>query len=276
MATTMAGKKALMEKAPKIQENRKKSLFIKGRKVTQELNQVWNELAIFRMNEIVKYSQKNPIQPFDSLDEIQKMCQKEDCSLFTFFNSNKKRKDDIIFGRLFDGNVMEMYEFGVNNYIGRPNLPGADISFGALTSLIFQGDEWDLELSHLRSFFMDFFVGDMPKDSIELEQLQHVVVLTYIESKILFRHYLVQDNHGVPNLVQCSPSFELERRREMKPDEELFAQALEKPQGEKKKKNITKDDLGREIGRVFVPKAKLGNVGLTHFKGLPKRNASAD
>ena len=62
----------------------------------------------------------------------------------------------------------------------------------------------------------------------------------------------------------------------MKPDEELFAQALEKPQGEKKKKNITKDDLGREIGRVFVPKAKLGNVGLTHFKGLPKRNASAD
>ncbi|OHT04936.1 Ribosome production factor 2 like protein [Tritrichomonas foetus] len=273
-ATTHKGKKILEDRAPKIQENRKQSLFIKGRKVSQELNYFWDELAKFRYGEIQKYSKNNDFLPFESVAEVEKACKKFNCSLFTFYSHNKKRPMNVVFGRCFDFVVMEMYEFGVQNFVRATEggLPHPEIEPGAVPALIFQGDQWETEFSHVRSVFMDFFVGEF-KGNISPEQIQHALVFTIVEGEITYiacRHYQVQQGATESKLMQVSPSFDLVPRRKMLPDEAVMQKALEKPAQDKKKKNITKNELGQVMGRVFTPKQKVNEIVPKGFRGLPK------
>ncbi|KAK8844943.1 rRNA-binding ribosome biosynthesis protein rpf2 [Tritrichomonas musculus] len=317
-ASTHKGKRFLEEHGAKIQENRKKSLFIKGRKVSQDLNTFFEELAKFRYNEMVRYTKANDINPFEDYSEIEKYCKKNYCSLFTFFNSNYRRPMNVIFGRLFDYVMLEMYEFGVANFKTSKELPKADIEPGTVPALIFQGDLWETEYKPIRSMFMDFFVNDL-KGTISEEQIQHALVFTIVENEVAVaeapeqgndeavetteektelsskekkkakkkanidfvsiapilirvRHYQVEQNKNgagaVLNLV--APSFDLVPRRKMDPDETLMERALEKPKFDKKKKNITKNELGEIHGRVFTPKQKTEKIIPRKFKGLPK------
>lgn len=280
VAKTHRGKKFLDDHAPKNQENRKQSLFIKGRKVSQDLSAFYEELAKFRHGEIKRYSRNNDILPFEDYSDIEQFCKKNYCSLFTFFSHNKKRPMDVIFGRLFNYHMMEMYEFGVTNLITsdpkQPNhLPKAEYDSGAIPALIFQGDQWETEFAPIRSVFMDFFVGDL-KGTITEDQIQHALVFTIVQqgeqSTILVRHYQV--HQGKPGsdstLTLASPSFDLVPRRSQLPDEQLMKSALEKAVVNKKKKNITRNELGEEIGRVFTGKPDVNKIHPTRFKGLPK------
>lgn len=184
-ATTHKGSKFLDEHSPKVQENRKQSLFIKGRKVSQELNVFFEELAKFRYKEIVRYTKSNDINPFENYSEIEKHCKKNYCSLFTFFSSNYKKPMNVIFGRLFDYNMLEMHEFGVANFeVASDKLPRADIEPGAVPALMFQGDLWETpEYEHIRSLFIDFFVNDL-HGTIAEEQIQHALAFTIIENDV--------------------------------------------------------------------------------------------
>ena len=274
VATTHKGKKILEDREPKFIENRKRSLFIRGRKTSQELDFFWEELAKFRRNEIEKFSRKNDILPFESVDEIQKACKNHHCSLFTFFSSNKKRPMNVVFGRLFDDIVMEMYEFGVQNFQRTSeNLKKAEYDNGALPALIFQGDQWETEYAPIRSMFMDFFVGEL-KEFISIDQIQHLLTFTIVENGeshyIAVRHYQVVHGNATNDLIPVAPSFDLVPRRQMLPDNELMQKALEKPAFDKKKKNITKNELGQIHGRVFTPKQKTDDIVPKGFKGLPK------
>ncbi|EAY22157.1 Brix domain containing protein [Trichomonas vaginalis G3] len=273
MAETHRGKAALAEREPKIIENRKKSLFIKGRKFPAAMQQVWDDLALFRFGEIVKFTRENDIVPFEDASQIQEHCRKNDCSLFTFATTNKKRPNDIIFGRLFNYALLDMYEFGVTNIIPHKDLPRNEFKHGELPALIFQGDQWNSELSSLRNYFMDYFVGDL-QGTVDIEQVAHCIVFTYVEADktILFRHYLVNTEKDTPELTLTSPCFDLVCRRDMKPDEEAYENALIKAPEEKKKKNVKKDALGRELGRVFVGKNDTTSLTMKKFPGLPKRS----
>lgn len=271
-ATTHAGRKILEDKEPKFVENRKKSLFIKGRKSSQTLNLIWDELIKFRRDELEKYSRKNDILPFENIEDVQHFCQKQDCSLFLFFSHNKRRPNNLIFGRLYNQSVMEMYEFGVDNYITE-GLEKNSFGVGSMPVLIFEGDEWETELAPLRSVFMDFFVGEL-KGKVNLEQIEHTIVLTYVEEtkRIHFRHYLVNKKENCdPELVPAIPTFELTPRRTQFPDPQVIGEALNKPVVDKKKKNITTDGLGQSLGRVFVRKQDVQHrLKLKKFVGLPK------
>jgi len=272
-AKTRAGKKALEAKGPKIIENRKKSLFIKGRKFPSVMRDVWDDLATFRFGEIVKFSRENDILPFESSEELEKHCRLNDCSLFAFFTHNKKKPYDLVFGRLFNHVIMDMFEFGVDKIVERSVLPKPSHLPGDTPALVFQGDQWDTELSPLRSFFIDFFVGDM-KGHVDLHQVTHMIVLTATEEgkRILFRHYNVKDaNTTNPEVSQICPCFDMVRRRERVSDESTLMAAMNKAPEEKKKKNIKRDALGRDIGRVFVGKNDVAKLRMKKFAGLPKR-----
>jgi ribosome production factor 2 len=270
MATTHRGKKFLESREPHIEEDRKCSLFIKGRKSSLVLGQVWDALARFRYREIVKYSHKNDTLPFESVEEIEHFCKKSDCSLFVFFSDSKKRRNNVIFGRLFDSHVLEMYEVGILDFVA--DLPSGDIEHAAVPALLFEGDRWDTDFSNFRSVLIDFFVGDL-KGTANLQQIQHALAFTIVEgeqTQILVRHYQVDASGSEPNLLPVSPSFAMVQRRTMHPDPDVFASAMVKPVVNKKKKNIVKDDLGRELGRVFVKKQNVAGLRLKKFSGLKK------
>lgn len=275
-ATTHKGRKILESREPKIDESRKKSLFVKGRKSCMVLNKVYDDLATFRYKEVVKFTRTNDTVPFESVEEIEKFCSKQNCSLFVFFNHNKKRPNNMIFGRLFMKKVLEMYEIGIERYEGKDVLPRGDLEHAAVPALIFEGDQWEADYAPFRSVLMDFFVGDL-KGRLDIAQVQHVIVFTIVESegggvKILFRHYQIDtESESEPKLSLIAPLMDWVPRRNQLPDEELLNLALTKPAVDKKKKNITKDELGRELGRVFVRKQDVSQLKLKKFDGLKKK-----
>ena len=270
---THKGKLAIKDREAKIDENRKKSLFIKGKSFPSALNELWEDLERFRVGETVKYNRPNEILPFEDKDKetLERYCQKNDCSLFTFSNSNKKRPNNLIFGRLYDFHILDMYEFGVTELVPHKEIK-SNFEAGAVPAVIFQGEQWDNELKHLRSYFMDFLVGDL-KGRINLDQVVNCVVLTYVEADktILFRHYAVERTGATTNLELIAPSFNLVRRREILPDEDVLQQSFTTLDKEKKKKTHI-DALGREIGKVYVGKNDTSKIQPKKFKGLPKRS----
>jgi ribosome production factor 2 len=272
---THKGKLALKDKEPKIDENRKKSLFIKGKSFPSALNELWEDLERFRVGESVKYNRPNEVLPFEDKDRetLEKYCMKNDCSLFAFANSNKKRPNNLIFGRLFNYHILDMYEFGVTELVPHKEIK-SNFEAGTVPAVIFQGEQWDNELKHLRSFFMDYLVGDL-KGRISLDQVTSCVVLTYVEADktILFRHYSVVKSGATTNLELIAPSFNLVRRREQLPDDDMLDQSfatLEKDGKKKKKTHI--DELGREVGKVYVGKNDTSKIQPKKFRGLPKRS----
>jgi ribosome production factor 2 len=271
MATTHKGHKILEGREPKIEEDRKRSLFINGRKTSKALNQIWDELAKFRYGEIVKFSKKNDVIPFESIEDVEKHCVKHNCALFVFFSHNKRRPNNVIFGRLFNKHVMEMYEIGVLSFKLQPDLPGAHtLDHGAVPALLFEGDQWDAELAQFRSVLIDFFVGDL-KGHVDLFQVHHAIIFTVVDATILLRHYAVEITGDEPVLTLISPAFDWTVRRSMLPADDVMRSALIKPTVDKKKKNITKDDLGRELGRVFVGRQNVGGLRMKRFTGLHKK-----
>jgi ribosome production factor 2 len=272
MATTHKGKKVLEAKEPHIEESRKKSLFLNGRKTSPVLRQLYSSLAKFRLDEIVKYSRKNDILPFESPQDIERFCQQNDCSLFAFFSHNKKRPNNLTLGRLFNGQLLEMYELGVFDFVCHPLLPQAAIDSGSIPALLFEGDQWETDFVTLRSVLIDFFVGDL-KGHLNLEQVQHALVFTVIEgeqAKILVRHYEINTSGAEPSLKLVTPAFDLIGRRTLLPDSEVMAAALVKPVVGKKKRNIERDGLGRDLGRVFVGSQDIGGLKLKKFAALHK------
>jgi ribosome production factor 2 len=268
-ATTRKGKKALEAREPHIEEGRKTSLFIKGRKSSDFLNQVCEELAKFRWGEIKKYSRKNDALPFESTDEIEKYCSTTNCSLFLFFSHQKKRPNNLVFGRLFNKRVLEMYEVGVVDLI--PDLPRGSYEPASVPALLFEGPEWEIDYAPFRSVLIDFFVGEL-KGELTLDQVQHLIVFTIntANSRILFRHYGVNQETEEPSLSLIAPAFDLIPRRSQLPDPDVFETALVKPAVARKKKNIVTDELGRQLGRVFVRKQEVSKLKLRRFDGLDK------
>ena len=51
---------------------------------------------------------------FEDLSSVTFLSEKNDCTLFAFGSSTKKRKHNLVLGRLFDFNLMDMFEFGIN------------------------------------------------------------------------------------------------------------------------------------------------------------------
>lgn len=65
--------------------------------------------------EAINFSRKNPIHPFDDASSLEFFAGKNDASLFVTGLHSKKRPDDLIFTRIFDGRVLDMIELGIDN-----------------------------------------------------------------------------------------------------------------------------------------------------------------
>jgi ribosome production factor 2 len=58
------------------------------------------------------------VLPFEDPSVVEKTSVKYDCSLFVLGSHQKKRPDNLILGRVFDGHILDMFELGVENYKG--------------------------------------------------------------------------------------------------------------------------------------------------------------
>lgn len=133
---------------------------------------------------------KNEILPFEDVTLIEKFSTKCNASLFMMALHNKKRPHNFIMGRMYEHTLLDMVEFGIENYKGLKDFKIPKISEGIKPLLIFNGElfENNYELVRIKNLLVDMFQRDVVAN-IRLQGLEHVLSFTAIENKILLRSY---------------------------------------------------------------------------------------
>jgi len=134
--------------------------------------------------------QKNDILPFEDITPIEKFAFKYDASLFMIATHNKKRPHNLIMGRMYEHMLLDMIEFGIENYKGLKDFKVEKITSGIKPLLIFNGElfESNYEYGRIKNLLVDMFLREEVQ-KIRLQGLEHVLSFTAVENKILLRSY---------------------------------------------------------------------------------------
>lgn len=227
-------------------------------------------------------SKKNNIRPFDDVNSLEFLSQKNDCSLFLVGSHSKKRPQNLIMGRLFNYQLLDMVEFGVLDYKSIDSIKSLKSQIGQKPMFLFQSDLWQYSEKHIltKNLLLDFFRGQ-EVDSINLAGLSHVISVTAIGSetdekpRIFFRVYATNYKRVggvVPrvDLELMGPSLDLEIRRIHENVSDLKKQSLRVPRGVKavKVKNVTHNVFGERLGRMHMTKQEVDKMQVRKIKAL--------
>ena len=286
---THRGKRALKEREPKLVENPRTLLCIRGNKTTQTLKDVLKSLHLFKSPNSQMYQRKNAeLRPFEDVTKFEWFCQKADCSLFAYVAHSKKRPNNLVLARLHNHLVLDMFEFELNaaTYLSLSEFKRAKFAPGNKPCLIFQGElfEQEPEYQRLKCFLIDFFRGDAHLKEIDLAGLEHTITFTLeptkkVLSMRVFRAEMKKSGHRIPRieLEEIGPRVDLTVRRTKLASDDFYKKTRKQPQAvkEKKVKNVSTDDLGTKMGRIHMEKQDFNQLQTRKVKGL-KRNSPAD
>eukprot|EP00193_Tetraselmis_chui_P009408 CAMPEP_0177768912 /NCGR_PEP_ID=MMETSP0491_2-20121128/9999_1 /TAXON_ID=63592 /ORGANISM="Tetraselmis chuii, Strain PLY429" /LENGTH=322 /DNA_ID=CAMNT_0019285801 /DNA_START=188 /DNA_END=1156 /DNA_ORIENTATION=+ len=284
-AKTRKGKRILEARAPKLVEDPKRLLVAHGTKLGPLLKDVLTDLHRMKKygNQGVKLSRKHEnIRPFEVGGEtsLEFFCQKSDAGAFAFGSHSKKRPDNLIMGRIFDGHLYDMVEFCVEAYKGITAFGNANakIQLGNKPMFVFAGDKFENDSQHkmVKSVLLDVFRG-IEVNNINLKGLDSVIFVAAASGRILFRVYAVglkKSGTRVPKveLTQAGPSLDLSIRRTRAPPPDVEREAMKsKPKAVKKKvKNTAFDNIDGRVGRIYMPKQDVDTVALSKMKGVKR------
>lgn len=91
------------------------------------MKDVLSDIRRLKRDQAVKYSRKNDVHPFQAGAEasLQFFCERTDCALFCLANHSKKRPHNIVLGRTFDAQLLDMIELGVLEHAPISSFSGA-------------------------------------------------------------------------------------------------------------------------------------------------------
>uniref|UniRef100_A0A182MK37 Ribosome production factor 2 homolog n=1 Tax=Anopheles culicifacies TaxID=139723 RepID=A0A182MK37_9DIPT len=277
--STRRGKKALEEREPKTIENLKKTLIMEGRKCSNDIRQALRDLNLLKKPNSRMMRRNNDVTPFEDATPLEHLAKTNDCHLFLFGSSSKKRPNNLIMGRTYDEQVLDMVEFGIDQYTALEKFKTEKISQFTKPVIIFNGYKWKLteELRRIKSLLLDMFRIDQI-DSIRLQGIEHVLSFTLTDDlTILVRSYRIQlkkSGQRTPRieLVEMGPSLDLSVRRTKIASDNLYKVAMKQPAilRAAKRKNVTRDELGNVHGRVHVGKQDINVLQTRKMKGLRK------
>ncbi|XP_056630106.1 ribosome production factor 2 homolog [Diorhabda carinulata] len=280
--TTRKGKKVLLKKEPQLIEGPKRALFFQGRKCSEKIQSLLKDLYDFKKPDAVKLNRKNDINIFENSKPVEDLCKKYETPLFMLGSRSKKRPDNLVVGRMFNYNLLDMIELYVESYEGLKEFAASKITVGTKPCLLFNGALWEQmdELKQLKSLFIDFFHRECV-ENIRLQGIEHSISFNATpDGKILLRSYkilLKKSGERIPRveLEEIGPRIDFSLRRSKLPDEDLMKEACRKPKELKvtKKKNISTDNLGNKQGRIHLGKQEIKNIQTRKMKGLKKTAA---
>ncbi|ETV97808.1 hypothetical protein H310_09157 [Aphanomyces invadans] len=285
--------RAVKNKEAKLVENTKQLLVLRGNKTNESVNQLLRDLKMIKAPDAKVLSKKNELHPFDDPNSIEFLTHKNDTSLFVLGSSTKKRPNNIIFGRTFDGHIMDMLEMGFDNFKSIDEFKcKSKMAPGSKPCFLFAGAEWEQSEPYqkLKNVLVDIFRGTIVT-AINLKGLDHVIVCSAANNRVLFRHYsiafqLTTDTHPRVELDEMGPRFDLSFRRHKFGSADMMKVACKKPKelAPKKVKNVSRDELtGDKIGRIHLDKQDIYSMQVRRVKALrkspgdlKKADASAD
>lgn len=242
----------------------------------------------------VLFHKKNEkLHPFENVESIEFLANKNECGLVVFGTSNKKRPNAVIVTRIFNTQVLDMCELlllpGTDGAIPPINELVMHVGLGLRPMMLFAGSPWEdpTSSSHvmLKSFFLDMFKGE-ETDKIDVEGLQYILMVGAEEPRdelspiVHLRWYKVitkRSGHKLPRveLEEIGPKFDFKIGRMRPASPEAMKEAMKqgkRPNVEiKMKKNISMGDMGDKLGRVHLGKQDLKGMQTRKMKGLKRR-----
>lgn len=266
----------LLQKAnePQLDEDEKNVAYIRGFTANDLITKVVKDIYQIKKPIGLLLNKRNVIQPFEDVAPLEFICQKNQCPLFIFTSHSKKRPNNMVMGRTFDGQVLDMVEFGVENYKGIKEF-GARISVGSKPILIFSGDpfETDFDMIRVKNLLNDFFSGPRPTN-IRVKGIEHVIMFCAHATKIFIRVYMIEQKKIVgcdkPEVVchEMGPQLDLVLRRVKIADHEHFAKACkQKPKAPKssKNKNINRDEVGNTYAKIHIQRQDFNKMNTVKY-----------
>lgn len=191
--TTRKGKQVLLKREPQVIEGPKRALFFQGRKSSEKLRSLLKDIYDLKKPDAAKLTKKNDITIFENAKTVEDFCKKNDAPLFMMGSHSKKRPDNLVVGRMFNYNLLDMVELYVESYEGLKEFTTSKIILGAKPCLIFNGALWEQtpEMKQLKSIFIDFFHREYV-ENVRLQGIEHVLSFNATpDGKILLRSYKI-------------------------------------------------------------------------------------
>lgn len=269
---TARGKRFLESRAPKIHEDVKRVVLLRGSRTSEKSSLALKAIGYLKRPDAQSLSRRRDVHPFEDASSLERLAQRYDAALFGVALHSKKRPDNLVLGRLFDGVLLDMFEFGV---VRTPD-KGVSKMLGSKPSLVFVG-EWDDERGRrLKNFFADFARGQ-DVDKVNLAGLEHVLVFTLIDDTVSIvpnRLRLTKSSTSVPSvrLETVGEPLVLQLRRDHAPTLDVWKTALKQPKElkPKKRKNISTTSLGDTIGKIHLAKQDIDALQVRKVKALKK------
>jgi ribosome production factor 2 len=236
-------------------------------------------------------TRKNDILPFEDATSLEFLCDKNECSSFIYTSHNKKRPNNLVLGRMFDGHVLDMIELGLaGDSLAMADIEGPKKLLAAKPLFTFQGDEWERHptLGRLKSMLLDCF-GAKDPGKMSLPAIDHVISVTAVPGAgaaagatggpwagiICWRVFTVllkSSGTLVPRveLLPHGPSMDWTIRRTHFPASDLDKEANRIPAQlrPKKVKNVSHDDFGETLGRLHMVRQDFTSLHLRKTRAV--------
>uniref|UniRef100_A0A1I7S740 Ribosome production factor 2 homolog n=1 Tax=Bursaphelenchus xylophilus TaxID=6326 RepID=A0A1I7S740_BURXY len=278
-AKTRRGKKFLEDRAPKITENDKNTLLLKGGKTNETLQSFLTDIHALKKPLVEKLKYRNPIHLFDEESFICKMSHKYDSSIFCMIANSKKHPNMVCIGRMFDYELLDLVELRLSNYVPQSSFKNGSVGAETKPCIVLNGSLFEVDDSFKRvgNMLVDFFRGAVV-DSIRLQGLELVISLTATaDGKVLMRTYrsiLKKSSGSSPRveLVDLGPHADFEIVRSKFASDSLMKKATKKPKVvNKMRKNTSLDPFETKLARIHVGKQDLNSIQTRKVKALKRK-----
>lgn len=137
---------------------------------------------------------------------------------------------------MFDGQVLDMVELGVERFKGLDDFKVPKFAVGSKPCIIFSGEPFlspTSDLFRVKNLLVDFFHGE-EVTNIRVEGIEHVLSFVAVENKVWMRGYkiiLKKSGQKTPyvELEEMGPSVDFLVRRVKLASDDLFKSACKRP-----------------------------------------------
>nr|KAF6319727.1 hypothetical protein mMyoMyo1_008466 [Myotis myotis] len=125
---TKRAKRFLEKREPKLSENIKNAMLIKGGNANSAVTQVLRDVHALKKPYGVLYKKKNIMRPFEEQTSLEFSSKQSDCSLFMFGSHNKKRPNNQL--------IVRMIELGIEKFVSLKDIKNSKCPEGTCEYLL--------------------------------------------------------------------------------------------------------------------------------------------
>ncbi|KAF2099566.1 Brix-domain-containing protein [Rhizodiscina lignyota] len=282
-------KRALEKREPQVNENPRKTLFVRGEKCSQILQLAIADLCTIKKPLATKFNKKNQIRPFEDASSLEFFSDKNDASLLVFGQHSKKRPHSLTLVRTFNYKVLDMLELYLDpdSFRTMSQFKNSKVGVGLKPMICFSGTIFESPTPNAytmaKSLLLDLLKGQ-DVQSVDVEGLQFMIHISAGEEvegqpapKIHIRFHKIKTKKSGQRLPrveveEIGPRLDFRVGRMKEAEAAVMKEALKKPRQlePKTKKNIETDAMGDKVGRIHVGKQNIGNLQTRKMKGLKR------